>query len=160
MPVCQCKTGNYLYFMDTVTGHHHHQLNIIIRILRLVSQLVSWCFKPSQPQRITSGLNTNYTLSPSQSFHKSSNHKVMVFFFSLFIFRGHSAREPASSRVTQFILRAYTGTMCQPQPTQGKIGRGFGKNAGEWTGSVEISKKEIPGSKRSMYGYILTYSRL
>ena len=26
--------------------------------------------------------------------------------------------------------------------------------------SVEISKKEISGSKRSMYGYILTYSRL
>ena len=34
------------------------------------------------------------------------------------------------------------------------------KNAGEWTGKVKISKKEIPGSKRSMYGYILTYSRL
>ena len=42
----------------------------------------------------------------------------------------------------------------------GKIGRGFGKNAGEWTGRVEISKEEIPGSKRSMFGYILTYSRL
>ena len=42
----------------------------------------------------------------------------------------------------------------------GEIGGGFGKNAGEWTGSVEISKKEIPGSKCSMYGYILTYSRL
>ena len=42
----------------------------------------------------------------------------------------------------------------------GEIGRGFGKNAGAWTGNVEISKKEIPGSKRSMYGYILTYSRL
>ena len=41
-----------------------------------------------------------------------------------------------------------------------KIGRGFGKNAGKWTGRVEISKKELPGSKRSMYGYILTYSRL
>ena len=41
-----------------------------------------------------------------------------------------------------------------------KLGRGFGKNAGEWTGRVEISKDEIPGSKRSMYGYILTYSRL
>ena len=26
----------------------------------------------------------------------------------------------------------------------------FGKNAGEWTGRVEISKKEIPSSKRSM----------
>ena len=36
----------------------------------------------------------------------------------------------------------------------------FWKNAGEWTGSVEISKEEIPGSKRSMCGYILTYSRL
>ena len=42
----------------------------------------------------------------------------------------------------------------------GEIGRGFGKNAGEWIGRVEISKEEIPGSKRSMYGYIPTYSRL
>ena len=43
---------------------------------------------------------------------------------------------------------------------QEKIRRGFGKNAGEWTGRVEISKEELPGSKRSMYGYILTYFRL
>ena len=42
----------------------------------------------------------------------------------------------------------------------GEIGRCFRKNAGEWTGRVEISKEEIPGSKYSMYGYILTYSRL
>ena len=42
----------------------------------------------------------------------------------------------------------------------GKIRRGFGKNAGEWTGKVEISEEEIPGSKRSVYGRILTYSRL
>ena len=42
----------------------------------------------------------------------------------------------------------------------GEIGRGFGKNAGEWIRRVEISKEEIPGSKRSMYGYILSYSRL
>ena len=34
----------------------------------------------------------------------------------------------------------------------GKIGRGFEKNAGEWAGKVK-SKEEIPGSKRSMYGY-------
>ena len=33
-------------------------------------------------------------------------------------------------------------------------------NAGEWTGRVEISKEEIPGSKRSKHGYVLTYSRL
>ena len=39
--------------------------------------------------------------------------------------------------------------------------RGFvKKNAGEWTGRIEISKEEIPGSKCSMYGYILTYSKL
>ena len=42
----------------------------------------------------------------------------------------------------------------------GKIRRGFGKNAGKWTGRVEISKEEIPGSKRSVYGYVLTYFRL
>ena len=42
----------------------------------------------------------------------------------------------------------------------GKIGRGFGKNAGEWTGRVETSKEEIHGGKRSMYGYILAYSKL
>ena len=42
----------------------------------------------------------------------------------------------------------------------GKVLRGFEKNVGEWTGRVEISKKDIPGSKRSMYGYMLTYSRL
>ena len=75
---------------------------------KVVSQLVSWCFEPSQLQRITSGLNTNFTLSPDGSLHKSSYHKSC--FFSLFIFRGHSAREPASSRVTYSFLRAYTGT--------------------------------------------------
>ena len=47
-----------------------------------------------------------------------------------------------------------------PQPTQEKMGRGFGINAGEWTGRVEISKEEIPGSKQNMYSCILTYSRL
>ena len=44
--------------------------------------------------------------------------------------------------------------------TQEKLGRGFGKNAGEWTGKVEMNKEEIPGSKRSMHGNILTYTRL
>ena len=27
--------------------------------------MVSWCFEPSQPQRITSGLNTNFNLAQS-----------------------------------------------------------------------------------------------
>ena len=43
---------------------------------------------------------------------------------------------------------------------RGEIRRSFGKNGDEWTGRVEISKEEIAGSKRSMHGYILTYSRL
>ena len=34
-----------------------------------------------------------------------------------------------------------------------KIRRGFGKNAGEWTGRVEMSKEEIPASKLSMHAY-------
>ena len=44
-------------------------------------------------------------------------------FFGLFLFRGHSTREPASGRVTYFILQGYTGTMRQPQPTQEKSGK-------------------------------------
>ena len=69
---------------------------------------------------------------------------------SQLIFRGYSTREPASSRVTYFILQANTGKYLER----------FWKNAGEWTGRVEISKEELPGSKSSMYVYILTYSRL
>ena len=42
----------------------------------------------------------------------------------------------------------------------GEIRRGFAKNADEWTGRVEISKEEIPDSKRSIHGCILTHSRL
>ena len=34
------------------------------------NKLVSWCFQPSQPQRITSGLKTNFTLFPSYLFHR------------------------------------------------------------------------------------------
>ena len=64
--------------------------------------------------------------------------------------------------MTYFIFRAYTGTGVSHSQHRKKIGRGFGKNAGDWTGRVEISKGEIPDSKRGMYGYILilTYSRL
>ena len=39
--------------------------------------LVSWRFEPGEPQRMTSGLNSNFTLSPSYSFHKSLYHKSL-----------------------------------------------------------------------------------
>ena len=75
------------------------------------SLLVGWWFEPSQSRRLTSGLNKNFILSPSYSFHKSLYHKSYVWLlllFSLFIFRGHSTREPAFSKVTYFILQACT----------------------------------------------------
>ena len=78
----------------------------------------------------------------------------------LFIFSGQSTREPASSRVTYFILRAYTGTGVSHSQHRKKNRERFGKNAGEWTGRAEKSEEEIPGSKRSIYGCKLTYSRL
>ena len=116
-----------------------------------IGQLVSWSVELSQPQRITSGLNTNFTLSPSHSFYKSSYHKSS--FLNLFIFRGHSTREPASSRVTYFILRAYTGTGVSHSQRRKKIGRRFGKNAREWIGRVEIRKKSLAVSIACMAIY-------
>ena len=109
-----------------------HSTNLLLTWLRY---LVSWRFEPSQPQRITSGLNTNFTLSPSHSFHKSSYHKSCFFnfFFSLFIFRGHSTREPASNRVTYSILRAYTGT-----------GVSHGKHMKKQSGEV-LEKMQVNG---------------
>ena len=65
------------------------------------------------------------------------------------------------SSETYFILRAHTETdVSHSQHRKTKTRERFGKNAGEWTARVELSKEEIPGSKRSMHGYILTYSRL
>ena len=41
------------------------------------NKIVSWCFEPSQPQWVTSGLKTNISLSPSYSALKSSNHNIL-----------------------------------------------------------------------------------
>ena len=96
----------------TIRTYHFSDTKSTVALLNgtsiRVSYLVSWRFEPSQPQRITLGLNTNYTLSLSYSFQKSFYHKSC--FLNLFKFRGHLTREPASNRVTYFILRAYTGT--------------------------------------------------
>ena len=59
------------------------------------------------------------------------------------------------SRVTYFILRAHKGTVLATI-NAGKTREGFGKNAGKWTGRIEISKEEIPGN---MSGYIRTCFR-
>ena len=61
-------------------------------------------------------------------------------FFSLFIFRGHSTQEPASNRVTCFILWAYIGTGVSHSQHKKKLGEVLEKMQGEWTGRVERSK--------------------
>ena len=122
-----------------------------------LGKLVSWCFEPSQPQRIASGLNTNFTLSPTYSFHKSSYHKSYC--FSLYIFSGHSAWEPASSRVTYFILQAYTGTSVSHSKHREKNWEGFWKKC-RWMDQEGRNWQEIPGSRHSMHGYTWTCSRL
>jgi len=81
-------------------------------------------------------------------------------FWSLFIFSGHSTWEPASivamSRVTYFCVLTQEAELATANTRKAR--ERFWKTVGEWTGMVEISKEETPGSKHSMYGYILTYS--
>ena len=72
--------------------------------------LVSWCFEPSQPQK--DYMRAEHKRHSISKLFISQVIVPKVMFFSLFIFRGHSTREPASGKVTYFILRAYTGTMC------------------------------------------------
>ena len=95
-----------------------------------------------------------------QVIHSTKNYTTSYVFRAYFIFLGHSTREPASSRVTYFILRAYTETGVSHSQRRKKSGEVFEKNAGELTRRVEISKEEIPASKRGMYSCMLTYSRL
>ena len=113
--------------------------------------------EPSQPQRITSGLNTNFNLSPNYSFYKSY-HK------SCFLEPIYIPREVNTGTCLQpgenNLFCGPTRELCVNHSQHGKSSERFGKNASEWTGKVEISKEEIPAGKSNMYGYILTYSRL
>ena len=126
--------------------------------------------------KTTSGLNTNFSLSSCYSFHKSLYHKS--FFLSNHssnfpLFRNKNKNKTKNNN-THFGAYLYSmstkrgnlhpagrpSLLCRPtqEPVLATANRGktwerFWKNAGE------ISTKEIPGSKRSMHGYILTYSR-
>ena len=61
--------------------------------------------------------------------------------------------------VTYFMPRAYTGTGVNHTQHRKKSGDVLEKMQVNEPEGYKISKEEIPGSKRSMYGYILTYSR-
>ena len=71
----------------------------------------------------------------------------------------HQSFVTTTGRTTCFTQRAHTGTCAShTQPTQAKtrLVRRSGKCEVDWTGKEEI--RGIPGSGRSMQGYILTYS--
>ena len=63
------------------------QLRHFITVWFTASLVVSWCFEPSQPQRITSGLKTNFSVAPSYSINiivkRSAGNKEMFTRFSL-----------------------------------------------------------------------------
>ena len=124
--------------------------------------LVSWCFEPSQPQRIPSGLNTNFTLSPSHSFHKSSYHTlaqviscclfVVVGFFAYLYSAGtqHGNLHPAGRPIS------FCGPTQEPvlaTANTGKKSRFWEKHVDEWTGKVEIRKKSLAVSVACMVIY-------
>ena len=103
-------------------------MNMTTTTFATMSELLS-AFEPSQPTKdylrvekklqfismlfipqVSFSQTTNsvlFTISERKPRKKKKTKKTKQMFWSLFIFRGHSRREPASSRVTCFILRAY-----------------------------------------------------
>ena len=157
----------------THLGNYHHWQ----------SWLVRWCFELSPPQRITLGLKRNFSLSSSYSFRRSLYNKSLFLkpqcnyipnfriqthknnytcfgacLHSWALKMGTSINCVKDEQDDLFYSAGSHRNQCKSQPTQEKVGRGCGKSAVEWTGRVEISKEEIPGSKHSMYDYLLTYS--
>ena len=124
----------------------------------MVSQIVSLASLSPVNHK---GLHKGWT-QPSfylQVIHFTSYDTISLSFFIAYLHSAgtkhgilHSTRRPS--------------LFCRPaqQPelaaTEEKSGEVLKKNAGEWIGRVEISKEEISGGQRSMYGYILTYPRL
>ena len=66
-----------VHLTTSLPPSHCCSVRIISELLWNFTKLVSWRSYPCQPQRITSGLKTNFNLSPCYSFHKSSYHKSL-----------------------------------------------------------------------------------
>ena len=72
-------------YAGTDVSHSHHRKKMGEVFEKNVGWLVSWCFKPSQPQRITSGLNTNLTIQVKYYFtshHRSTNHVFLAYLYA------------------------------------------------------------------------------
>ena len=140
-----------------------------------------WCFEPSQPQRITLGLKTNVSLPPSYSFHELLYHKSLFLKPQLKFYPQFRNANPKKT-ITHVLELIYmpralnTGDLhragwpilfCRPSQepvlataNTAKTCERFWIFLGEWTGREIINEEEIPGSKRSICGCILTSSRL
>ena len=162
-----------------VHGQWHRQTFSSLQCCRKIS----WCFEPNQPQkdyiRAEHKLHAIFKLFISQViipqvFFCCCFLCFFLFFFFFFFFEPvyiprslntetlHSAGWPIS----------FYGATQEPELATVKIGRKKQKQkkqqpwtvletyAGKWIGRVEISNTKIPGSKRNVYGYMLTYSRL
>ena len=90
-----------------------------------LGQLVSWCFEPSQPQRITSGLSTSFTLSASYSFTQVIIPQVM-FFESVHIPRALNTGT-CIRQGDLFYCAGLNRNHVLVTANTGEIGRGFGK---------------------------------
>ena len=130
----------------------------IVNVRRPLWNLVSWCFEPSQPQRITSGLNTLFALSPSYSFHESFYHKSCIWAYLYSTGTLHRNLHLTGWPVS---LCGSTQEPALAIANTGKTRERFWKKC-RWMDRKGRNKQkgEISGSKRSVYGYILTYSRL
>ena len=70
LPSLGCGTVRW----DSLKSSRHLHVILILHSKSIwKGQLVSWCFEPSQPQRIILGLTTNFNLSPSYSKWRLSN---------------------------------------------------------------------------------------
>ena len=142
-------------------------------------QLVSWCFEPSQPQRITSGLKTNFSLSPAYSSHESWYTPQISFSQTTTkTITTISERKPRKTiaHVLQpiHIPRALNTGTCIQQGDQfysaglhrnpyvshsqhRKTTERFWKKCRRMDQKGRISREEILRNNRSMLGYMVTY---
>ena len=97
------------------------------------------------PQTTTQIISTICNASPETHWHM---------FWNLFTIRGQAL---VVWNDEQGGLFHSAGPHRQQRKNSGAV---LEKNAGEWTGRVEISREEIPGSRHSMHGYVRTCSRL
>ena len=95
-----------------------------------------------------------------QVIHFTSHHTTSHVFFLACLYSAGTQHGNLHSAGWHILFCGPTQEPCVSHSQHRRNWERFWKNAGEWTGRVEISKEEIPGSKRSIYGCILTYCRL